>query len=181
MSKPLALTPGEPAGIGGEITLKAWLSRAETAVTSFFLLDDPARLMQVAVALGLDVPVRTVAGPAEAAAAFPEALPVLPLEWPRPVVPGKPDSGNAGIIIDAIRTATKLVQQGDAAAIVTNPIQKEALYAGGFCYPGHTEFLADLAGGVTPIMPMMRTGMDASWWFRQGSRQESIRAGWPSL
>ncbi len=159
MSKPLALTPGEPAGIGGEITLKAWLSRAETAVTSFFLLDDPARVMQLAVTLGLDVPVRTIAGPAEAAAAFPEALPVLPLEWPCPAVPGKPDSGNAGMIIDAIRTATELVQQGYAAAIVTNPIQKETLYASGFCYPGHTEFLADLAGGVTPIMMLLCPGL----------------------
>ena len=152
---PLALTIGEPAGIGGEITLKAWRTRKAEHLPPFFVLDAPERLTQLAAALRLDVPVRPIAAPEEAAAIFASALPVLPIALPRPVVPGKLDSGNAAAVIAAIRQAVELVQRGRAAAIVTNPIQKETLYAAGFPHPGHTEYLAELAGGVTPVMMLV--------------------------
>ena len=152
---PLVLTIGEPAGIGGEIALKAWRARQAERLPPFFVLDVPARLTQLAAALGLDVPVRAIAAPEEAGAIFPNALPVLPIALPRPVVPGQLDSGNAPAVIAAIRHAVELVQKGRAAAIVTNPIQKETLYAAGFPHPGHTEYLAELAGGVTPAMMLV--------------------------
>jgi 4-hydroxythreonine-4-phosphate dehydrogenase len=152
---PLVLTIGEPAGIGGEITLKAWRARDASPLPPFFVLDVPERLTRLAVSLGLDVPVRAIAAPAEAAAIFPRALPVLPIALPHPVVPGKLDTGNAPAVIGAIRQAVELVQQGRAAAVVTNPIQKETLYAAGFHHPGHTEYLAELAGGVTPVMMLV--------------------------
>jgi 4-hydroxythreonine-4-phosphate dehydrogenase len=152
MSAPLALTLGEPAGIGGEITLKAWLARHAEHLPPFFVLDAPERLINLAAALRLDIPVRAIAAPEDAAAIFATALPVLPIALPRPVVPGKPDPGNAAAVIGAIASAVQFVQQGRAAAIVTNPIQKETLYAAGFRHPGHTEYLAELAGGMTPVM-----------------------------
>jgi 4-hydroxythreonine-4-phosphate dehydrogenase len=152
MRAPLVLTLGEPAGIGGEITLKAWLARHAEHLPPFFVLDAPERLINLAAALRLDIPVRAIAAPEDAAAIFATALPVLPIALPRPVVPGKPDPGNAAAVIGAIASAVQFVQQGRAAAIVTNPIQKETLYAAGFRHPGHTEYLAELAGGLTPVM-----------------------------
>ena len=155
MKLPLALTMGEPAGIGGEITVKAWTERAARSLPPFFVLDDPQRLAQLAETIGLRVPIRAIAAPEEAGAAFGRALPVLPITLARPVVAGKPDSGNAGAVIGAIVSAVDFVRAGRAAAIVTNPIQKETLYAAGFPHPGHTEFLAELAGGVVPVMMLI--------------------------
>jgi 4-hydroxythreonine-4-phosphate dehydrogenase len=152
---PLVLTIGEPAGVGGEITLKAWRARDTEHLPPFFVLDVPERLTRLAAALRLDVPVRAIAAPEEAGAIFPNALPVLPIALPHAVVPGKLDTGNARAVIGAIAKAVELVQQNRAAAIVTNPIQKETLYAAGFKHPGHTEYLAELAGGVTPVMMLV--------------------------
>src|SRR5882672_8444344 len=148
---PLALTMGEPAGIGAEIALAAWRRRAE-GVPPFFLLDDVERLAALARRLGWTVPLRAIAAPEEAAAAFPGQLPVLPVALLRPVVPGQPDAGNAPAVIAAIDAAVAFVDAGRAAAVVTNPINKQVLYAAGFQHPGHTEYLAELAGGVQPVM-----------------------------
>lgn len=159
--RPLALTMGEPAGIGGELTLMAWLERARRGLDPFVALDDPARLEALAARLGLEVPVRAVGGPGEAAAVFAHALPVLPVPLAVPPRPGQHDSANAPAVLESIRRAVALTQAGEAAAVVTNPIHKAALKAAGFRYPGHTEFLADLAGdGATPVMmlasPLLR-------------------------
>ncbi len=142
---PLALTMGEPAGVGGDICLAAWTRRDE-AVPPFFAIDDPARLEALAARLKLAVPIHPIGSPAEAAAVFPTALPVLPQPLSRPVTPGRPDPANAGTVAAAIERAVRLVEAGEAAAVVTNPIHKQAMYEGGFRFPGHTEFLASLAG-----------------------------------
>jgi 4-hydroxythreonine-4-phosphate dehydrogenase len=155
MSAPLALTIGEPAGIGGEIALQAWLQRDEAGLRPFFLLDDPARLTRLAARFGWPVPIRAIAAPEEATKIFARALPVLAIALPRAIEPGKPDPGNAPAVIGAIAKAVDLVKEGRAAALVTNPIQKETLYAAGFGHPGHTEYLAELAGGVTPVMMLL--------------------------
>lgn len=157
---PLALTMGEPAGIGGEIALKAWLRRRREAVAApppFFLIDDPARLERLAADLGLAVPVRAVDSPRQAARAFATALPVLPLTLPRAVAPGRPDPDNAAAVVASIDRAVALARAGEAAAVVTNPIHKRSLYAAGFEYPGHTEYLAELAARQTgaPAHPVM--------------------------
>ncbi len=152
MTGAIALTVGEPAGIGGEITLKAWLRRHEAGLAPFFVIDDPARLERLAASLGWNVPVARIAAPEEAASVFTRALPVLPLAFPAPVVSGRPDPANAAAVIEAITTAVTLVTAGRATAIVTNPIQKETLYRAGFPHPGHTEFLGALAGGARPVM-----------------------------
>ena len=143
---------GEPAGIGGEITLKAWLGR-DQGLPPFVALDDPARLEALAADLGLEVPVHPVETPDEAACVFAAALPVLPRTLDVDVVPGEPDPGNAGAVIGSIEDAVALVRQGQARAVVTNPIHKGVLYDSGFDYPGHTEFLAKLAGiNTRPVM-----------------------------
>src|SRR6185312_10136377 len=143
MTTPLALTMGEPAGIGGELTLLAWRCRQAAALPPFLTLDDPTRLERLAATLAWPVPVRPITVPEEAAAVFPRALPVLPLALPGAVTAGRPDPANAPAVIEAIRRA---------AALAGNPIQKDTLYAAGFRHPGHTEFLAELAGGTEVAM-----------------------------
>ncbi|MHA1600167.1 MAG: 4-hydroxythreonine-4-phosphate dehydrogenase PdxA [Alphaproteobacteria bacterium] len=161
-SKPLALTMGEPAGIGGEITLRAWrtITSAKADRTRFFVVDDPARLTGLARRIAPDIPIETIATPADAEAVFPRAMPVLPLALPKAVVPGQPAHENAVAVVDSIKRAVSLVQAGEAAAVVTNPIHKQTLYDSGFGFPGHTEFLADLAGGGTlPVMMLACPGL----------------------
>ena len=152
MSAPLALTMGEPAGIGGEITLKAWQERTARAVPPFFVIDDAARLVALGATTGLAVPVHEIGDPADAARVFHTALPVLRHPLVRRPTPGRPDPANAPAVIAAIERAVALVRSGQASAVVTNPIQKEALYAAGFAYPGHTEFLGTLANVAHPVM-----------------------------
>jgi 4-hydroxythreonine-4-phosphate dehydrogenase len=141
----LALTMGDPAGIGGELTAKAWAALRDGG-PAFFAIDDPARLA------AYSVPVREVFSAAEAGGVFAEALPVLAERLAVPSVPGQPDAANATAVIASIERAVRLVQAGDAAAVVTNPIAKSVLYQAGFAYPGHTEFLGALTGCALPVM-----------------------------
>ncbi|MCX7380555.1 MAG: 4-hydroxythreonine-4-phosphate dehydrogenase PdxA [Alphaproteobacteria bacterium] len=148
--RPLALTMGDPAGIGGELSLKAW--KARRGGRPFVALDDPDRLADIARSLGLDVPVRAVNAAGAAGAVFREALPVLPIKLGAAAVPGVADPANAHAVIASIEQATKLTMAGETAAVVTNPIHKSTLYGIGFPYPGHTEFLAALTGAPLPVM-----------------------------
>lgn len=149
---PLALTMGDPAGVGGDITLKAWLKRdADTA--AFFIIDDVDHLKTLAARLNLDVPIQAIDSPADAAGTFPTALPVLHRPLAVTAIPGQPDSANAQATIASIETAVALVKDNQASAVVTNPIAKDVLYGAGFTFPGHTEFLAHLSGPDTkPVM-----------------------------
>ena len=149
--RPLALTMGEPAGVGGELTLRAWIS-ARDRTGPFFTIDDPDRLRALAGHLGIDIPIEEISDPAEAAALFERALPVLAERLPAPVTPGTPDPANAGAVVHAIERAVRLSLDGAAAGLVTNPIQKSVLYAAGFKHPGHTEYIAELCGGDEPVM-----------------------------
>jgi 4-hydroxythreonine-4-phosphate dehydrogenase len=160
LARALALTMGEPAGIGGEIALKAWLGRQD-GVPLFYLIDDPERVEALARGLGWSVAVRSVAAPEDATAVFAEALPVIPVGPKVAGQPGQPDPADAPAVLGAIEMAVDHVRQGRAAAIVTNPIHKESLYRAGFRHPGHTEYLAELAGnGEAPVMmlssPLLR-------------------------
>ncbi|MCZ4280385.1 4-hydroxythreonine-4-phosphate dehydrogenase PdxA [Kiloniella laminariae] len=154
-SLPLALTMGEPAGIGGELTLKAWLERRHSNTTPFFAIDDIRRLEVLAAQLGLAVPVKEIAGPEEAAGCFAEALPVLSQKLSDVVISGQVNPANGKAVLGSIERAVELVRAGRAAAVVTNPINKAALYDIGFKHPGHTEYLADLAGISTPSVMML--------------------------
>jgi 4-hydroxythreonine-4-phosphate dehydrogenase len=154
---PLALTLGDPAGIGPDITLLAWLAQSHEPIPPFLLLGDPTVLATRAELLGLKVPIATIAEAEAAEARFAEELPVLPITVTGAVEPGRPDTGAAPVVQRSIEQAVRLVQRGEARAIVTNPISKAMLYRGGFAFPGHTEYLAALAetGGKTPHPVMM--------------------------
>ena len=144
MAKPLALTSGEPAGIGPDITIKAWLRRNELKLPPFYVLGDRDFLSHRASALGLDVKFADI-GPEDAIAAFADALPVVATGHPATAGPGQPDSTSADAAMASIRQAVADVAAGRASAVVTNPISKSVLYRAGFRHPGHTEFLAELA------------------------------------
>ena len=154
LKAPLLLTMGEPAGIGGEIALKAWLRRGE-GLPAFAAVDDPTRLEEIARLLRLDVKVRVIAAVREAGGVFSEALPVLPQTLAAPAVPGRPSAATAIAVIGSIERAARLALAGEAAAIVTNPIQKKPLYDAGFAHPGHTEFLGALAELEAPPAMML--------------------------
>jgi 4-hydroxythreonine-4-phosphate dehydrogenase len=155
MAAPLALTLGEPAGIGPDITFAAWRRRAELD-GAFYILADPEHLRRCAARMAPDVPIAVVE-PAAANTAFKTALPVVDIGVPVTAEPGRPDASSAPAAITAIRRAVADVESGAAAAIVTNPIAKNVLYRSGFAEPGHTEYLAKLAAqpnGV-PLHPVM--------------------------
>jgi 4-hydroxythreonine-4-phosphate dehydrogenase len=145
MMKPLAVTMGDPAGIGGELTLRVWQALRRGSLR-FAVLDDTDRLATLARSLSLDVPIARIATFEEAAQKFADALPVLHVPLAAAPRPGHPDKANAQAVIASIERATRLALSGDAGGVVTNPINKAALYEAGFAYPGHTEFLAALTG-----------------------------------
>ena len=152
---PLALTMGEPAGIGGEIALKAWLNRA-SGVPAFYLLDDPDRIAGLARRLEWPVAIQPISNPAEALDAFADCLPIFPIVKGLQGEPGRPSLADAPAILGAIETAVRDVQGGRAAALVTNPIHKDSLYRAGFRHPGHTEYLGALAGvAQAPVMMLV--------------------------
>jgi 4-hydroxythreonine-4-phosphate dehydrogenase len=156
--KPLALTMGDPAGIGGELSLKAWLALREFGLP-FVALDDPERLERLALTMGLEVPVRVVKDAAEAGETFRSALPVLSVPLAAIPVPGQPNPANAHAVVASIEQATKLALAGAVGGVVTNPINKAALYQAGFAYPGHTEFLAELTGATGQQIMMLASPM----------------------
>lgn len=156
MSRPLALTLGEPAGVGPDIALAAWQRRSALALPPFYLLGDPAFLARRARELALEIPL-AVGEPGDAPAAFAAALPVVDIGVAVTATPGRPDATSAPAAIAAIRRAVDDVLDGAAHAIVTNPVAKSVLYRAGFTDPGHTEFLARLARAATgePAQPVM--------------------------
>jgi 4-hydroxythreonine-4-phosphate dehydrogenase len=103
--------------------------------------------------------VRSVDTPVQAAAVFSTALPVLPIQLAEAPLPGRPSKANAPAVVRSIEVATKLARDGQAAAVVTNPINKAALYDAGFAYPGHTEFLAHLTGAIGKQIMMLASPM----------------------
>jgi 4-hydroxythreonine-4-phosphate dehydrogenase len=153
---PLALTMGEPGGIGPDVTLIAWSKREKLRLPPFYCLADPDMLAERARLLGIECPIKTVE-PEEAAACFTKVLPVVRLSTAVTATPGKVESANAPAVIEAIARAVGDVRSGVAAAVVTNPINKKALYDAGFSHPGHTEFLGTLSAAWTgsPGTPVM--------------------------
>lgn len=141
---PIALTLGEPAGIGPELCHLAWEALRDDL--TFFVLGEP-RFFPA------DAPVELITDPQDAASAMERGLPVLKHEFAGSIKPGVPDPSNAQSVIDAIAKAVDLVQSGQASAVCTNPIHKKALVDGaGFAFPGHTEYLASLAGVERVVM-----------------------------
>ena len=154
--QPLALTLGEPAGIGPDLALDVWRRRAELNVPPFYLVGAVEFLRRRAARLGLDIPIAAVT-PRSAAPAFTGALPVVAIDAAVSAEPGRPDRSSAPAAVASIRRAVADVMAGEAAAVVTNPVAKNVLYHWGFAEPGHTEFLAKLVQESTgrTLQPVM--------------------------
>ena len=141
---PIAVTMGDPAGIGGEIALMAWRSR-RGGLPPFFLIDDPERLRRLAYATGIRCPVSPIAAAADAIGVYADALPVMPIGA----------SFRSDGTIESIDRAIDEALAGRVAGMVTNPIRKSALYERGFACPGHTEYLGERAGLERPPVMML--------------------------
>lgn len=162
---PLALSVGDPSGIGPEIAIAAWQAGDSAGVPPFYLIADPALIEARARRIGAAVTIAETL-PGQAAHHFHRALPIVPLYARHVDSPGNPDPANAAGTIEAIDRAVADCFAGRAAAMVTGPIAKKPLYDAGFGFPGHTEYLAHLASRhsgaeATPVMllagPELRT------------------------
>ena len=154
-TRPVALTLGDPSGVGPELALAAW--RELAGALPFFLIGDSAALAGPAAAAGVDL---VVIEDPEAALSGGTALPVLHHPLPAAAIPGAPDPANAAAVVEIIARGVDLVRSGAAAALCTNPINKKVLKDGAdFPFPGHTEFLAHLAGGAQPVMMLAAPGL----------------------
>lgn len=149
---PVAITMGDPGGIGAEITLKSWRDhRANLA--PFYVIDDPIRLERINRRLNLNCAVAPATALDQINDLFKEALPVYDLGGRVIGLPGELNAKDAPLVIKSIKIAVDHVCKGQASALVTNPVHKASLYEAGFSHPGHTEFLADFASVATePVM-----------------------------
>ena len=157
---PLALTMGEPAGIGPELALKVWINRQQFNTPPFVLIASRSQMTRCARELGYDAVFQQVDSPVEATRVFPHALPLLCLKADCDVSPGQLDPSAGASITGSIETAVQLALAGEVCGIVTNPIHKKNLYDSGFSFPGHTEFLSYLSASASraPMAVMMLQG-----------------------
>jgi 4-hydroxythreonine-4-phosphate dehydrogenase len=142
---PIILTAGEPSGIGPEIAIKAWQELRGDSSCSFVMIADIDHLRALAGTLGWNAKLLPIKEIEDYWPHFADGLPILHRPLPQPPHPGKTTSENAGWVISLIREAAEKCLTGSASALVTNPIQKESLYAAGFSHQGHTDYLAAIA------------------------------------
>ncbi len=156
MLRPIALTLGEPAGIGPDLAIALWRRRFALDLPPFYIIGSVEFLARRAKLTGPPI-ILEPSTPAEATAVFASALPVVDIGMAVTALPGHPDAASAPAAIASIRLGVSHVLAGAAAAIVTNPVAKNVLYRSGFTEPGHTEFLARLAAEMTgqPRRPVM--------------------------
>jgi len=152
---PLAVSLGDPAGVGPEIVAKAWATRHHRALPPFFAVGDARSVSRV-----WDGPVATIRDVREAATVFVDALPILGVQDAGEIVPGVPDTEGARCALQSLEMAVGLVREGAARALVTGPVSKSQLYAIGFTYPGQTEFVAERCGVSRDNAVMMLAGPD---------------------
>ena len=150
---PLAVSLGDPAGIGPEVIAKCWDNRSALGLPSFVAIGDPRSLTAV-----WDGPIELVEDLRQADAAFDHGLPLIQLNAPRPDTPGHPSVAGAHTSLDSLEIAVGLARSGSAAAVVTGPVAKEQLYAIGFSHPGQTEFVAERCGVAPNNVVMMLAG-----------------------
>jgi 4-hydroxythreonine-4-phosphate dehydrogenase len=150
---PLAISLGDPAGIGPEVIAKCWDNRAAFDLPPFVAIGDPRSLGAV-----WDGPIEMIDDPREADAAFDVGLPLIQLLSGDADVPGRPSVAGAVCSLDALEAAVGLARSGSASAVITGPVAKEQLYAVGFTHPGQTEFVAERCGVSSGNVVMMLAG-----------------------
>lgn len=150
---PIAVSLGDPAGIGPEITGKTWAGRDDHALKPFFAVGDPGSIRAV-----WDGPVEKIESPDQAESVFSRALPLLPVESGEAVTPGRPTPEGARCALDSLELAVGLARSDAALAVVTGPVSKSRLYDIGFSHPGQTEFVAERCGVSRDNIAMMLAG-----------------------
>ena len=150
---PIAVSLGDPAGIGPEVIAKCWDHRQSFGLPAFVAIGDPRSLGAV-----WDGPIELVENPLQADAAFDSALPVIQLSVGDGDHPGHPSVAGAHCSLDALEIAVGLARSGSAGAVVTGPVSKNQLYAIGFQHPGQTEFVAERCGISPGNVVMMLAG-----------------------
>lgn len=155
--RPLAITMGDPAGIGPDIILMSWQRRHKDQLPPFIVIGCPSALAHRAEILGMPVSIEPVASAQSSLEPFSSALPVYAVPLDKAVQPGQPDPATAEQTIKAIDLAVEWTLGGEASAIVTAPINKSVLTQAGFSHPGHTEYLAELCAqkNAAPPQPVM--------------------------
>ena len=153
LQSPLAVSLGDPAGIGPEVIAKCWDNRDRLELPPFVAIGDPR-----SVAAVWDGPIELVDDPRQADSAFDYGLPLIQLKVPQADVPGHPSVAGAHTSLDSLEIAVGLARSGSAAAVVTGPVSKEQLYAIGFQHPGQTEFVAERCGVAPGNVVMMLAG-----------------------
>ena len=152
-SRPLAVSLGDPAGIGPEVIAKCWDNRSEFELPVFVAIGDPR-----SVACVWDGAIELIDDPRQADSVFDQALPVLQIATAEADLPGRPSMAGAHCSLDALEIAVGLARSGSASAVVTGPLSKEQLYAIGFAHPGQTEFVAERCGVSGGNVAMMLAG-----------------------
>jgi 4-hydroxythreonine-4-phosphate dehydrogenase len=153
VQNPLAISLGDPAGIGPEVIAKCWDNRDSFGLPAFVAIGDPR-----SVAAVWDGPIEVVDDPRQADAAFDFGLPLIQLNTPDSDTPGHPSVSGAHTSLDSLEMAVGLARSGSASAVVTGPVAKEQLYAIGFAHPGQTEFVAERCGVSPQNVVMMLAG-----------------------
>ncbi|MEO6716770.1 MAG: 4-hydroxythreonine-4-phosphate dehydrogenase PdxA [Novosphingobium sp.] len=154
---PLAISLGDPAGVGPELIAEAWARREQERLQPFFVVGGRGVLEQVAREMGKPVPIIAIDKVEDTALAFQDGLPVVGSAGPA-WRPGQPDSEGASLAYDSLKWTTSLVRSGLAGGLVTGPIAKSLLAAIGFGYPGQTEFVAEACGVAAQDAVMMLAG-----------------------
>lgn len=154
---PIAASLGDPAGVGPELLCAAWAARREAGLSPFFVVGSPRLLAAAAARRGLDMQVRSIGAPDEAAACFDDALPLLDI-GDLAYTPGAPDDGGAAMAMRSLAMAAGLARNGAASAVMTAPIAKARLARVGFTQPGQTEFVAETCGIAEANAVMMLAG-----------------------
>ena len=154
---PLAVSLGDPAGVGPELICEAWARRAAERLPPFLVCGGGGLLREAAIRRGIDVPVVSIGEPAEAADRFQAALPVLG-DANGTYHPGEPDSESARLALASLEAAAALTTAGKTTAIVTGPVSKAELAKIGYPYPGQTEFVAAACGASAEDAVMMLAG-----------------------
>ena len=150
---PLAVSLGDPAGIGAEVIAKCWDNRARFELPPFVAIGDPRSIAAV-----WDGPLAIIDDLQEADSAFDVGLPLIQLAAAQADTPGHPSVAGAHCSLDSLEIAVGLARSGSAAGVVTGPVSKEQLYAIGFSHPGQTEFVAERCGVASTTVAMRLAG-----------------------
>lgn len=150
---PLAVSLGDPAGVGPEVIAKSWTIRDAHRLPVFFAIGDRRSVEAV-----WDGPIVQISHPSEAMASFDEGLPLLQIEDAGEIIPGEPNLAGARCALDSVELAVGLARTDAVSALVTGPVAKSQLYAIGFTHPGQTEFIAERCGVASENVAMMMVG-----------------------